>query len=61
MNYILDKVSTFNAIHFKHIYRELNVAIDRLSRWSLDKMNGQLLCKEICDGKLINTSVMNLF
>lgn len=43
-------LSTFDSVHFHHIYKEQNVIADRLSRRSLGIMNILLLCEEYIRG-----------
>lgn len=54
-------IKVFEGISFKHIYRDLNKDVDRLSKLVIGPMTGNLLVKEYVNGVCIRQSHLPLF
>ena len=51
---IRDQMSNFESISFQHVYRELNVEADKLSKLALMLPPGLMEVKEYVDNQLVN-------
>jgi ribonuclease HI len=58
---ILDCLDAFDKIGFSHIYRELNIEADKMSKRALTSSPGIYYYKELKDGEVVSRDHIDLF